>query len=326
MNGHTALEPRPRLRMRLLVASIVASAMGSYYWWGVLRTPPHLAGDFTLNWIAARAVLAGHNPVAVAATSGWQWPLYYPLPAQLVSIPFALLPFIASECVYVGVGAGVLAFAMTRHRWWGLLIFLTPSFLHAYYNAQWTPLLTGAMLLPWLSGILAVKPSTGLAYFFSRPSWKGFAGALALVLLCFLVRPSWVGDWLGAISHASAIIPPIVRPGGFLLLIALPFWRRADARLLVGLALVPHRTLFYEALPLFTIPRTFRQMASLVIIAAVAAVWLRFEVAVGPDEVTQMAAQWPVLLVCLYLPALAMLIRNAVAPQFRDADLGQEDE
>jgi hypothetical protein len=295
----------------VISALIIACATGVYYWWGVLHASPYLGGDFELNWIAARAVMAGQDPFAVVAASGWAWPLYYPMPAQLIAMTFSWLPFVPAECLFVGVSAGVLAFGMTRHAWWGLLVFLTPSFLHAYFHAQWSPLLTGAMLLPVLGGLLAAKPSTGLAYFFSRPSWKGALGAAGLIVASFAVRPGWVGEWLGAISGANAIVAPITRPGGFLLLMALPFWRRADARLLIGLALVPHRTLFYETLPLFTVPRTFRQMAILVIFATLAATWLLAIPSVATDELSAMKQAWPVLLICTYLPALVMALWNA---------------
>jgi hypothetical protein len=286
-----------------------------YYWWGVLRFAPRFGGDFAMNWIGARAIIAGQDPITVVAQAGWQWPLYYPLPAQVVSMAFAWMPFTMAECVYVGTGAAILSFAMTRHAWWGLLIFLTPSFLHAYFNAQWSPLLTGAMMLPALGGLLVAKPSTGLAYFFSRPSWKGAIGIAILVGVSFILRPGWVSEWQRAISGAHAIIAPIMRPGGFLLLLALPFWRRADARLIIGLALVPHRTLFYETLPLFTIPKTFRQMATLVILAAAAALALFLGPDFGPNEIAQLDGQWPALLGGLYLPALAMMLWNARSAQ-----------
>jgi hypothetical protein len=232
-------------------------------------------------------------------------------------MPFALLPFAAAECLFVGVSAGLLTFAMTARAWWGLLIFLTPSFLHAFLHAQWSPLLTAAMLMPAIGGLLVCKPSTGLAYFFSRPTVKGAAGAALLVGLSFLFRPTWVGDWLGTLSGAEAIRAPISRPGGFLLLMALPFWRRADARLLIGLALVPHRTMFYETLPLFTIPRTFRQMAILVILCAIAAAWLLALPDFAPGEAGHMKGAWPALLSCLYLPSLVTTLWNARAASQR---------
>lgn len=300
-----------RFRLRLGAAMAIGIAAAVYYWWGILRFAPQLSGDFAQNWIAARAILGDRNPVSAVADAGWQWPLFYPMPAHLVSAMFAWLPFMEAECLFVGTGAGVLAFAMTSRNWFGLLVFITPSFLHGYYHAQWTALLTGAMLLPWLSGLLVAKPSTGLAYFFSRPSWKGAIGATILLALSFILRPGWVGEWRGTIAGGDAIIPPLMRPGGFLLLLALPFWRRVDARLLIGLALVPHRTLFYETLPLFTIPRTFRQMAVLVILSSVAAGWLLLVQYPPSDEIASIRHAWPALLVCLYLPALTMAMWNA---------------
>lgn len=304
----------PPLAARLIVSVLIAGGAGLYYWWGVRHATPRFYGDYVQHWVGARAVLRGDDPVTAVARIGWHYPLYYPLPTELIALPFALLPFVASECVFVGVGAGVLAFGMTKHRWWGLLIFLTPSFLHAYFYSQWPPLLTGAMLTPILGGLLIAKPSTGLAMFFSRPSWKGAVGAGLLVAISFLIRPGWVGEWRNALAGPLSSIPPVIRPGGFLLLLALPFWRRADARLLIGLALVPHRTLFYETLPLFTIPRSFRQMAVLVILGSVAAASLRF----GRDfshetEMVRLAGLWPTLLSCLYLPALGMMLWNARA-------------
>lgn len=316
----------PGLTARLVVAAIIGIVAGAYYWWGILRFAPSLGGDFAQNWMAARSVLAGQDPIVATARSGWPWPLYYPMPAHLISIAFSWLPFVEAECLFAGTGAGLLAFGMSERAWWGLLVFLTPSFLHAYFYAQWSPLLTGAMLIPALGGLLAAKPSTGLAYFFSRPSWKGALGAATLVGVCFAIRPGWVGEWRGAISSADAIIAPIMRPGGFLLLAALPFWRRADARLLIGLALVPHRTLFYETVPLFTVPRTFRQMAVLVILSSIAATWLLLSPDFAPDEVAQLTGSWPVMLTCLYLPALALALWNArtISPSKAQAALSVE--
>jgi hypothetical protein len=113
------------------------------------------------------------------------------------------------------------------------------------------------------------------------------------------------------VAGATHIIPPVIRPGGFILLAALPFWRRADARLLIGLALVPHVTMLYETVPLFAIPRTFRQMAILVILSGVAAVLLLYVAPLGPPDIQRLAEMWPVLLLTIYLPALAMVLWNA---------------
>jgi hypothetical protein len=301
----------PAQIQRLLAAAAIGVAAGFYFWTRVRAGGLGAGGDFEVNWIAARAVGVAANPVTAVSSAGWPWPLYYPMPAHLVSLLFAWLPFPAAESLFVAVGAGLLAFGMTRRAWWGLLIFLSASYFHAFFHAQWSPLLVGAMLTPWLGGLLAAKPSVGLAYFFSRPSWKAVAGGLLLILISFLVEPGWIGQWRNAIAGASHISPPVMRPGGFVLLAALPFWRRADARLLIGLALVPHVTMLYETVPLFTIPRSFRQMAVLVILSAVAAVTLLFVAPLGPPDIQRYAEMWPVLLVTLYVPALVMVLWNA---------------
>lgn len=301
---------RPGMRNRLLVATVVAALAGTYYWWGVLHAAPRAGGDFEVNWIAARAVMHGRDPMAAVAQSGWKWPLYYPMPAQLVAMAFAWMSFVPAECLFVATGAGVLAFGMTREAWWGLLVFLTPSYLHAYYHAQWSPLLTGAMLIPLLGGLLAAKPSIGLACFGSRPSWPAALGAAVLIAASFIVAPHWLADWRGAVHDAPHIISPVLRPGGFLLLAALPFVRRADARLLVGLALVPHIMMFYETVPLFTIPRSFRQMAILVILSSVAAGVMLALPDFPPGYIAFQQGAWSVLLTLLYLPALTMVLFN----------------
>jgi hypothetical protein len=272
---------------------------------------PIFAGDFTQNWVAARAVLVRDNPVEAVARFGWPWPLYYPMPAHLISLSISWLPFPVAESVFVGAGTGLLAFGMTARAWWGLLVFMSASYFHAYFHAQWSPLLVGAMLTPWLGGLVVAKPSVGLAYFLSHPTWKAAAGGAFLVALSFIIAPGWVQQWRSAIAVAPHILPPIIRPGGFLLLAALPFWRRSDARLLIGLALVPHVTMLYETVALFTIPRSFRQMAILVILSSFAAILILYVAPLGPPDTERYAEMWPVLLITLYLPALTMMFWNA---------------
>ena len=94
------------------------------------------------------------------------------------------------------------------------------------------------------------------------------------------------------------MVAPITRPGGVLVLLALLKWKRADARLLLALACVPHTTVPYETIPLFLIPQTWRQawaLWALALLAYVAQWWT------GPYG-SQMAywtsgAQWIVALI-----------------------------
>ncbi len=304
--------PRTESRVvrRLLCAAIVAVAAS----WYTLHTSGGIVGeprgDFATHWMAARAVLHGVSPYDVVAASGWAWPYLYPGTTPVIVSALAWLPLGAAQSVFVGLSVGILAFAVTGRYWWGLLILLTPSFFHGFYHAQWTPLLVGLMLLPVAGGLLVVKPTTGLAYFIARPSVAGAAVGATLVLFSLLVWPSWPHEWRLAISGASHIMPPLARPGGFLLLLALPWWRRSDARLIAGLACVPHLTMLYETLPLFTVARSFRQMATLVVLAALGSWLILRNVPIGMPDLLRNARQWPYLLAFFYLPSLTLVILN----------------
>ena len=54
------------------------------------------------------------------------------------------------------------------------------------------------------------------------------------------------------------------------MLLAILRWRRPEARLLIALACVPQSMLLYETVPLFLVPRTFRESALLVALSYVA--------------------------------------------------------
>jgi hypothetical protein len=73
----------------------------------------------------------------------------------------------------------------------------------------------------------------------------------------------------------------------------------------------------YELVPLFLIPRTAREMAALVILSQLA-----FAAAVAlpgleptNDLAGTLAKQWPIWLVGVYLPALALALRPRESPE-----------
>jgi hypothetical protein len=72
---------------------------------------------------------------------------------------------------------------------------------------------------------------------------------------------------LAGVEHFA---PLILRPGGFVMLLALLRYRDPDARLLLGLALVPQTGLAYEALPALTVARTRAEAAFLALMTHVA--------------------------------------------------------
>jgi len=84
-------------------------------------------------------------------------------------------------------------------------------------------------------------------------------------------------------------------------------WKRADARLLLALACVPHTTAPYETIPLFLIAQTWPQAWILWALGFVAYVaqWLRGPYA-SQAAYWASGAEWIVAL--LYLPCLAMVL------------------
>jgi hypothetical protein len=297
----------------LAAAACVLAALASAH-------PPHT--DWDQIYFGARAFLSGDDPYATVRHD--QYPSYYPATAFLVAAPFVLLPFLWAKVAWVGLGTWAFATAMTRRGWWGLLALASSPFLNAVLLQQWSPLLVGGTALPWLSLAWAAKPTLGAALFVAYPSRRAAWLGLGLVVLSLAIMPDWPARWLAVARHGPHF-PPIARPGGALLLLGLFRWRRSEGRLLAALSLVPQISMAYELVPLLLIPRTAREMAAIVILSQLA-----FAVAVtlpgldpAHDLAGALAKQWPVWLVGVYLPALALALRPRESPEQAAVDGGQ---
>lgn len=219
-----------------------------------------LAADFTWPWRGAALLLERADPYALIRPEG-AYPfddfLYYPLPALLVALPLAWLPGPAAGAVFVALSSGLLCWALLGDGPHRLLLFASPPYLYALYAAQWSPLITAAALLPALGFVLPAKPNLGLAVLVAYPERRRLLLAAASVLVSLLVMPSWPAA-LAANLSAHVNFTPLLSWYGPLLLLALPLWRAAPARLLLAMALVPQR-LIYDQLPLWLTPGTARQ-------------------------------------------------------------------
>jgi len=297
-----------RVRPEALLAAAAAVAAAVTCWVAYLLPPPSTS-DFEPLWLGARALLQGIDPYVVVPQLGsTRYPLYYPLPAVLVSLPLGVLPFPLARALWAAAGAGLFVLAALRYRRGLLPALLSACFLNAIMQGQWSPLLTSAVVLPALSWLWAAKPSVGLALFAGYPHRRAVIGGLALVGLSFLARPSWLGGWLEAL-RATNHVAPILRPGGVVLLLALVRWRRAEARLLTVIACVPQTIGLYEALPLFLIPRTRWQgycLAGLSYLAGFGQLLIPRQEGVSWEATN--AQRWPLFLCFLYLPALLILL------------------
>ena len=248
-------------RQRLALIAAAAVVTGGYVASLKLAHPERISDLFQLV-VGARAFLAGQDPyAAVRATPALAYPLSYPVPAVLAVTPLVWLPMWAADALFVAVNAAVFAWAITCRRIMSppLLALVSAPFLHSVMLSQWSPLITGAALLPPLGFLLACKPNVGLALFAAYPNWRTAAGAVALVIVSLALWPAWPWAWRAAIAAAPPSPPLVMFPGGPLLLLPLLRWRHPEARLVTMLGLVPQTTLPYALLPLFLVARTWRE-------------------------------------------------------------------
>lgn len=298
--------PRDR---RLLISVIIGLCAAYLAWPGVGVVG---ASDFNQLWYGARALLSGGSPYAAVGpgkTFDWPFPLFYPLPAVLVAVPFTVVNAAAASMLFSGITAGVLAWVLARSAPYRLAAVLSFSFYYAAAISQWSPILIASVLIPGLGFLLVVKPTIGLALWLYRPHWQAVLGGALLVVLSLLVRPEWPLEWVHTFSAGTHIHGPISTLGGPLILLALLRWRRPEARLLVALACVPHTTLLYETLPLFLIPTSWAQSILLVVLNwAAQIVVITLQPYHSLAERARMSATVSVAL--LYLPCLIMILRR----------------
>ncbi|MGH7629745.1 MAG: hypothetical protein ACREOF_10275 [Gemmatimonadales bacterium] len=297
----------PSRRARLACAIGAGIAAAAYVLTFYRHQSPLSVSDFDAIWTAARALRAGHDPYAAVPSPPWPWDLQYPLPAVLVALPFSLLPLALARAAFMGVGAALLAYGLTRRALWPLIMLASGQFFWALQSVQWTPLFAAAVLIPALRVLWTVKPTTGLALFVAYPNRRTVIGGLVLLALAFGAWPGWLGDWLAAAGRAPHG-PSVLKPGGVILLLALLRWRLPEARQLAVLACLPTSPHLYEGLPLLLSARSRRELLALAVCGGLGlAVSALAPPAVGPNHGL---IPWMIVFVSSYLPALVVVLRH----------------
>jgi hypothetical protein len=261
----TDSHPKSHMRTRVLVALAFALVTGAYATARALHEP-NWPTDFDQLWHAARALVDGKDPYSVVGPGRsfvWDWPLYYPLPAVLLAVPFTLVPVLWARILFSALSAAALGWALgprVRTHW---PLLLSAAFIISTSRAQWAPLLLAATWVPAIGFVIAAKPNVGLATLAAQGR-RGFliaaAGCAVMLLASFIIQPGWVTSWRQAISTAPHIQSAVTMlPAGPLLALAALKWKRADARLLLALAIIPHTPSVYDLLVLFFACRTLRE-------------------------------------------------------------------
>lgn len=271
--------------------------------------------DIALWWVGARALVTGHNPydlVGPGLTYDWPFRELYPATSFLIALPIAWLPLSWVWTAFVGAGAVLLAWTLSRNQPGALspklLVFLSYAFLSACIHGQWSLLLTSAAVTPSLGFLLAAKPNLGAALFLAYPSRRAAAGIAAIGLLSVVVAPWWPLAWLRVLSDTGHMVPMVARPWGFLLLLAALRWRRQDARLLLALSVVPMTPVAYESVPLFLIVERWWEGGLLVALTwATAALGAS---TANTGDIVWFDANARHFLWLLYLPCMVIILRR----------------
>lgn len=307
---------RDRLR-RVCVGAIIGSGSAAYLAYFAHQMPGYRA-DFDHLYAAARDVLAGENPyqlIGPGARFNNRFPLYYPLPAILLLLPFAAAPLAVARLAFVGVTGSVFGYALasattSRGRY---LVLLSREYVECVTLAQWAPLFFAMWCLPALNCFGVAKPTIGAAVVGARGTRtavvSAIVGALVLLTASFLVQPDWVQWWWLAVRSADHFSVPLLRPGGFLLVLALLRWRVSEARLLFALSIPPQTPSFYDPLLFFLIARTWSEYAVLLLAGWALQLATAFHAPFGSMR-EAIATVGSLSIWFLYLPPLVMVLRR----------------
>lgn len=307
---------RERTRYAVVASALSMLVAGTLLW---ARRDWIQGGDFSYPWLAARALLAGHDPYAVVGPAApFGGGFYYPLTAALVALPVIWCPPWIGGLLVVGAGFGLLAYAVTASERWPLLMLLSACAYMVCESVQWAPLfMASTMFPPLLILAVAVKPNIAIGLFAMqtrvRPIVIGVVGGGILALVAFAIDPAWLAHWVGAhrtSSIAGLYNVPLSHWWGAPLALSVLRWRRPEARLLVCLAAVPQAAFLYDQLFVFLIPRTRAEMFVLVVGSYAALLGRDFIPRDQSGTASLSLAYLPLAVVCIYLPALMMVLRR----------------
>jgi hypothetical protein len=294
---------QPSARARAGVALATGVLVATFVFLLYARQTAAVVSDWDATWFGARALLGGSSPYAAIRRPPWPWGLNYPLPAVLYSALLAPLPLPLARAFFVGLGTAVFTFVFTGYGWWTLYFLISGAMLWSWIPVQWG----------WL---LVAKPTMGFALFAAFPRRSTVLWGAAVIALSFAIWPAWVSEWLHSVATDAPHLPHLLRPGGFLLLLALLRWRRPEGRLLAALCIIPQTTGLYETLPVALVVRDRRQAAVYATLTMIA--HLLFKLGPQGPWPTGAEYQWWVMLLLVYLPALALVLKRPNGPATLD--------
>jgi len=302
----------------LLIASVAGGMIAFHLTYaGLYRT------DFSQLKFGAEAMLRGADPyklVGMGQVFESRWPVMYPATAYVAAIPFTPLSDIAAGALFIAIGAFLLAYGSTAGTWHRLPMFASYAFFHNVQLAQWSPLVTAMLFLPWLAVFAAAKPQQALPILVCSPSRRSFqaaaVGGLVLFAISIALFPTWPWEWLHIVRGGVQMQPPVIHLGGVCVLLVLIRWRRQEAWLVALMACMPASWAWYNLLILLAaVPKTYREAAMLSLVSSFGAL-LGINILPGPSTPTSFPHWWAFQVAFGYLPAVILILTR---PNVREA-------
>ncbi|HKT87158.1 MAG TPA: hypothetical protein VJQ59_01895 [Candidatus Sulfotelmatobacter sp.] len=280
------------MRRRIAISSLIGVAAGAFCLF-LMRRLHQGAGDFNWTIHLAQRWLARQNPYDTPYEQ-------YPFTAALFGLPFGRVPREIAAGIFFGISSGLMAFGLARDGYHKLLVFLAYPYWIALLYVQWAPLILASAFVPLLLPVTMAKPQVGLPIFLTRLSKRGFWACIVVGIASLAMLPRWPVLWLGQLHNYEHFIALLVLPGP-LILLALLRYRDRDAILLLLTACMPQRW-FFDALILWLIPKTRREIIVTVFFSWCAGIWRYYH---PPHSFTAVGR---LVVIFIYLPMLAIVL------------------
>lgn len=189
-------EKRPAARWIWRALCVAVALAGAAYLVQAFRTDrlELWLYDFEIFWRGGRRILAGTNPYRVDG-------FISPLPLAVLFAPLGFLPMHAAYGVFVLGSLAMLWKAAGRRAVWALLSFPVVFTLFVGQVDLFLAL-AAALLGPLALPLLLAKPQVAfvaapwlLLHSDRRRLALGIVAALAMLGLCFWLRPNWIAEW-----------------------------------------------------------------------------------------------------------------------------------
>ncbi len=217
MTMNTTYAESSAVRYRLQVALIFGMVATGICFAFLAAHPDREAGDFTWAVRGADRWITGHDPYADPSLGRnmpypYDAPLFYPLPALLVGLPFIGLPRDLAGALFFGISSGLLAYGLFRDGYARLPLFLGAPYWFAMYCVQWSPLLTAAALLGPLLPLALVKPNIGVPILLAYGSRRAVLMCLVTLATTMVMFPAWVPGWFANLGVHRNFVPMLFFP------------------------------------------------------------------------------------------------------------------